>query len=132
MEIIFTCPFGRECEEVRDGKIYRCRIYCNIKGKNPQSEEIIDQWDCAFSWLPVLLVENAQTNRGQTQALESFRNEISKNQKEFNLILLSEMERRRSLEMLEEKVSLMILEDKEKKRNLLQSSKRNRRSKKEE
>ena len=29
-----------------------------------------------MTWQPILLVENAQTNRGQTQALESFRNEV--------------------------------------------------------
>jgi len=114
MEIIFNCPLGSKCEEVKDNKIYRCTWYCKIKGKYPQSEEVIDEWGCAMFWTPILLVENAQTNRGQTQTLESFRNEISKNQKEFNFILFDEMKRRADLERLEEKVALMLLENKEK------------------
>jgi len=76
MKIVLTCPLGHTCEKAVDGYIERCAWYTNIKGKDPQSEEIIDQWKCAMTWQPILLVENAQTNRGQTQALESFRNEV--------------------------------------------------------
>lgn len=43
-------------------------------GKNPQSEEMIDDWRCAVALLPMLLVENAQTQRGTTAAMETFRN----------------------------------------------------------
>lgn len=41
----------------------------------------------AITWLPILLVENAQTNRGQTEALESFRNETIKGQNVFHDLL---------------------------------------------
>lgn len=117
MEIIYDCPFGSKCEEVKDNKIHRCKLYINVKGKHPQSEEIIDQWDCGFAWLPILMIENAQTNRGQTQALESFRNEVVKNQKEFNTIFFSEINRRVDMEKLEEKIALLLLEEKEKQRS---------------
>jgi hypothetical protein len=40
-----------------------------------------------MSWMPMLQVEMSNTNRGQTQALESFRNETVKGQKEFNKIV---------------------------------------------
>ena len=76
IEIKVTCPLGHTCEKVVDGAIERCAWYTNIQGKDPQSEEIIDQGKCAMAWQPILLIENAQTNRGQTQALESFRNEV--------------------------------------------------------
>lgn len=76
MDIKKTCPLGAECEEIVDNEIRRCRWYIALKGKDPQSEELINTWDCAMGWLPILLVENAQTNRGQTMALESFRNEM--------------------------------------------------------
>lgn len=115
MKIEITCPFGSKCEEVKNNKIHRCRWYINIRGKHPQTEEVVDQWDCAMAWMPLVMVENAQTNRGQTQALESFRNEMAKGQKEFNLTFLSELERRKNLEILEEKVTLMILGEKQKK-----------------
>ena len=87
IEIEITCPLGSKCEEVRDNKLYRCAWYTEIEGKNPQSEETIKEWRCAMAWLPMLSVENAQTNRGQTVALESFRNETVKGQDTFNKIL---------------------------------------------
>lgn len=72
-----TCPLGATCEEVRDGKIHRCIGWQKLIGKDPQTGEPRDEWGCSlFTWLPILLVENASTNRGQTQALESFRNAV--------------------------------------------------------
>lgn len=95
METKLICPLGSECEIIKDNQIYRCKWYVALKGKNPQSEEFIDDWQCAMYWLPILLVENAQTNRGQTQALESFRNEMKKGQEDFNSLLAFAMEKRR-------------------------------------
>lgn len=86
MEVKMTCPLGSECEEIKNDQLHRCRWYVCLKGKDPQSEEMIDDRQCAMYWMPILSVENAQTNRGQTQALESFRNEMVKGQKEFNAI----------------------------------------------
>lgn len=88
MDIKITCPLDSVCEEVKDNQIYRCRWYIALKGKDPQSEQFIDKWGCAIEWLPILLIENAQTNRGQTQALESFRNEIVQGQNNFNALLM--------------------------------------------
>jgi len=76
MDIKTTCPLGSECEQIKNDQLHRCRWYVHLQGKDPQSEKMIDQWDCAIAWLPMLLVENAQTNRGQTSALESLRNEV--------------------------------------------------------
>ena len=76
MDIEITCPLGSKCEEIRDNRVHRCAWYTCIKGKDPQSEETLDEWRCAIAWMPILQVETAQTNRGQTQALESFRNEM--------------------------------------------------------
>lgn len=80
METVLTCPLGSKCEEAKDGKIYRCAWYTRLQGKNPQSEEIIDQWGCAISWLPIMQAEVAQTNRGQTEAICSMRDENIKRQ----------------------------------------------------
>ena len=87
LEIELTCPLGSTCEEVKDGKILRCRWYTKVLGKNPQSEEQIEQWNCAIAWLPILQVETSQTNRGQTGAIESFRNETVKGQRTFNALV---------------------------------------------
>ena len=87
IEIELTCPLGSTCEEIKDGKIHRCMWYTKIVGKDPQSEEEYDDWKCAIAWLPILQIEMAQTNRGQTQVLESFRNETVKGQTEFNKLV---------------------------------------------
>ena len=94
----YSCPLGSTCEEVKDGVdgkpvIARCAWYTKIVGKNPQSEEELEEWACAISWMPMMMVEVAQTNRGQTSALESFRNETVKGQAEFNQIISNKRSR---------------------------------------
>lgn len=81
-----TCPLGKKCET--------CKWYVLVRGKHPQSEQQIDEWNCAMAWIPILLIENAQTSRGQTQALESFRNEMVKGQNQFHNILIRAAERK--------------------------------------
>ena len=44
--------------------------------KDPQSNKEYDEWGCAMVWQPIIGVEMARTNIGQTEALESFRNEM--------------------------------------------------------
>ena len=47
-------------------------------GAHPQTGEPIRQWKCAvFEWQPILLLEIARTNRGQTHAIESLRNVVA-------------------------------------------------------
>lgn len=84
IETKITCPLGSQCEEIKDGKAYRCAWYTKISGKDPQSEQLMDEWRCAIAWQPILMVEMAQTNRGQTEALESFRNKVLEQQMIFN------------------------------------------------
>ena len=82
-----ACPLGARCEEIREGKLQRCAWFIALQGKNPQNGKDIDRWGCAIGWLPLLLIENTGVNKGQTAALESFRNETVKGQKVFNSIL---------------------------------------------
>jgi len=76
IETVITCPLGAKCEEIKDNKLYRCAWYTQLQGENPQTQERVDTWNCSLAWMPILLVENAGTNRGQTAALESFRNAV--------------------------------------------------------
>lgn len=55
---------------------HKCPWWNKVTGKNPQSEEIIDDWRCAIALLPMLLIENAQQSRGVGAAVETFRNEM--------------------------------------------------------
>jgi hypothetical protein len=78
MEIktVLTCPLGSKCEEIKDGAIHRCAWFIALAGKNPTSEEQIDEKGCAMSWVPILLIENSQQQRSTAAAIESFRNEM--------------------------------------------------------
>lgn len=87
VEVEFLCPLGSECETLKNDKIVRCAWYTKMRGVDQNAQEEYDDWACAIAWLPILQVEVASTNRGQTEALESFRNETVKGQNRFNSIM---------------------------------------------
>jgi len=97
IETRIICPLGSRCEEIKDGALMRCAWYVKLIGKDPQSEETYDEWRCAIAWLPIMQVEVAQTNRGQTEALCSFRDETLKRQDIFNLLAAKSIERRKEM-----------------------------------
>jgi hypothetical protein len=49
-----------------------------VSGQHPQTGAIIDTWDCAIAWIPVLLIENSKQQHQTSAAVESFRNEVVK------------------------------------------------------
>lgn len=57
---------------------HRCPLWTQVRGKNPQSGDDVDHWNCAIAWLPMMLVENSQMQRQTGAAVESFRNEMVK------------------------------------------------------
>jgi hypothetical protein len=63
--------------------------YTKVVGMDANTGEQVDDWSCAISWMPMLQVEMSQTNRSQSAALESFRNETVKGQAEFNKLISS-------------------------------------------
>jgi len=87
LEVEFTCPLGSKCEETKDGKIMRCAWYTHMIGNDPNTGKETDDWSCAIAWMPTLQVEVSRTNRGQTEALESFRNETVRGQDTFNKLI---------------------------------------------
>lgn len=80
LKVITTCPLGSECEKAVGQTIHRCAWFTEIEGTNPQNGDTIKSSKCAMSWIPILLVENANTNRGQTAAICSMRDESLKRQ----------------------------------------------------
>ena len=88
IETLLTCPLGSKCKEVKDNKIHQCAWFIKLAGKNPTTGEDIDEYGCAMAWTPILLIENANTNRGQTAAIESLRNETVAQGQTTNQILL--------------------------------------------
>ena len=69
------CPLiQKKCKE------HKCKFYIQVMGKNPQTGQEVSEWNCAVSWLPMLLIEGSQQTRQAGSAIESFRNEVVKTQ----------------------------------------------------
>lgn len=54
-----------------------CPKFVTIRGKHPQTGAEVDQSGCVDSFLPMLLIENANQTRQAGAAIESFRNEVA-------------------------------------------------------
>lgn len=68
---------GSYCPLIKKNCIgLQCSWFTQLRGTNPNTGKEIDEWGCAMTWLPVLLVENAQQSRQAGAAIESFRNEV--------------------------------------------------------
>ena len=77
------CPLiGEECMKLK------CEWFTHVQGVNPQTGQEVDEWGCAVTWMPMLLIENSQQQRQTGAAVESFRNETVKRM--VNTILPSE------------------------------------------
>lgn len=71
------CPatgFAKSCRAVLTK--CDCPKFVSIKGKDPQTGAELERWGCVDSFLPLLLIENAQMSRQVGAAVESFRNEV--------------------------------------------------------
>ena len=77
--VIGPCPLGAECEKVGElaGEkvLFVCPWYQKLRGKDPQSDQEVDEWRCAIGWLPMLHVEHSMFERQTGAAVESLRNE---------------------------------------------------------
>jgi len=66
---------------------HKCPWWTLLRGKHPQTGGDMDEWICAVSALPMLLIENARHVRGTSAAVESFRNEMAQGQQASAAIL---------------------------------------------
>lgn len=69
-------------------KQLECAWFLQIQGTNPNTGQEINEWGCAMSWLPILMIENSQQQRQTGAAVESFRNEMVKANEASQQILL--------------------------------------------
>ena len=67
-----NCPLNNfePCKELE------CAWFMRVAGMNTRTGENMDQWGCAVPWIPILLVENTQQQKGTSSAVEAFRNEM--------------------------------------------------------
>lgn len=66
-----------------------CAWFMKIRGKDPQTNNEIEEWGCSMAWLPVLMIENSQQQRQTGAAVESFRNEMVRANEMSNKVLLA-------------------------------------------
>ena len=65
------CPLiKKDCVQLQ------CAWFTQLRGKNPQTGQDIDEWMCAIQALPMLQIEVAKEVRQGAAATESFRNEM--------------------------------------------------------
>jgi hypothetical protein len=72
-DVGFICPLHKVDTST---VCHKCPWWTRVIGKNPQSEETIDDWRCAIALLPMLLIEGAQQTRQAGAAIETMRNGI--------------------------------------------------------
>jgi len=80
-----NCPLDgfKPCRQLE------CAWFMQIRGTNPNSGEPVDEWGCSMAWMPMLMIENSQQQRGTSAAVESFRNEMVKNNEVGHRVLLA-------------------------------------------
>tara|TARA_Y100001951_G_C11250147_1_gene245842 strand:- start:544 stop:819 length:276 start_codon:yes stop_codon:yes gene_type:complete len=75
------CPLiQKNCKE------HKCKFYIQVMGTNPNTGQDVNEWNCAVTWLPMLLIEGSQQTRQAGSAIESFRNEMVEAQTNLNLL----------------------------------------------
>lgn len=74
LEVKDNCPLNNfePCKKLD------CAWFIKLAGKNANTGKEVDEFGCAVAWLPVMLVENAMQSRQTGAAVESFRNEMVK------------------------------------------------------
>lgn len=77
----------------------QCSWFTQVRGTNPNTGQEVDEWACAISWLPILLIENSQQQRSTGSAIESFRNEMVKANESAQQVLLASAKKNQILEI---------------------------------
>lgn len=66
-----------------------CAWFIKLVGKNPNTGAEIEDWGCSMALMPILTIENSQMQRQTGAAVESFRNEMVKNNEVGHRVLLA-------------------------------------------
>lgn len=93
------CPVmgGKSCMQ------FECVWWMSIKGADPQTGEPVEEWNCAVVYQVVASLETAQQSRQTGAAVESFRNEMVRQQGALAMLLAGAMEDANGVPRLESK-----------------------------
>lgn len=70
----------------------QCAWYTRVQGVDMNTGNQVDDYECAISWLPMLLIENSGQQRQTGAAVESFRNEMVKANETSQKVLLATLD----------------------------------------
>lgn len=86
------CPLiKKDCIETK------CAWFQSVSGRNPQTGEFIDNWQCVINLLPLLLIENSQQQRQTGACIDAFRNETLEQNKTLNTIFCHSVNQTREI-----------------------------------
>lgn len=85
MQAESNCPLDNfnPCRQLK------CAWFMKLNGKNPNTGEDMEEWGCAIAFMPLLMIENSHMQRQTGAAVESFRNEMAKDNDIKNQILVA-------------------------------------------
>jgi hypothetical protein len=66
-----------------------CAWFIELHGTNANTGEPIKDWGCTMAMMPMMLLENAKQQHSTAAAVESFRNEMVKNNEMGQQVLLA-------------------------------------------
>jgi hypothetical protein len=81
-----------------------CAWYTRVQGVDLNTGNQVDSYECAISWLPMLLVENSGQQRQTGASVESFRNEMVRANERAQELLIetSKMSQTKNIKVIEE------------------------------
>lgn len=96
LDVKHNCPLNgfEPCKQLD------CAWFVKLAGTDPNTGKPVDEFGCAMAWMPMLLIENAQQSRQTGAAVESFRNEMVK-QNQTSHELLEKMNNPTLIDMIE-------------------------------
>lgn len=56
-----------------------CPLWIQLRGKDPQTMQEIDRWNCSLAEVPGLLVENSQRQLQTAATVQELRNDVARN-----------------------------------------------------
>jgi hypothetical protein len=74
IEVKDNCPI----DNFKPCRKFDCAWFIQIRGRHPQTGEEIDEYGCAMAMMPMLMIENSRQTSQAGSAIESFRNEMVK------------------------------------------------------
>jgi len=70
-----SCPMWRE---PMSKVCHTCPLWVHIRGRDPQSSNEVDEWNCTLAFMPKLLIENSAMQRSTAAAVETLSGEVKK------------------------------------------------------